>query len=302
MLKNLRISLVVLMGSATLPFLSQAYAQQRASTGTLPWPQPQKADVEKMKTEMAEDLPENSFRFYLVGPWVCASNQTPSAAEGVVDSTISVYGAAIQRQLFTCKPRTKPVKVYLFKDHTSYLYYNQKIFDRAPGTPYGYFSRSSNAMVMNIATGGGTLLHEMVHAMAEEDFPAIPAWLNEGLGSLYEASSMTSSGRVLGVANWRLEGLLKNMKAGKATTIEKLMSLSDAKFYEDPGSSAHYATARYLMQWLQCKGKLEAFYTRIRDKKSPSGKAALLAVLDDPSSLNAIQQEWETWVKKLEKE
>jgi len=57
-----------------------------------------------------------------------------------------------------------------------------------PTTPYGYYSRNKKALVMNIGTGGGTLLHEMVHAMAEADFEDIPSWLNEGLGSLYEAS------------------------------------------------------------------------------------------------------------------
>ena len=44
----------------------------------------------------------------------------------------------------------------------------------------------------------------MVHAMAESDYPDIPAWLNEGLGSLYEACSWNKEGRAIGVTNWRL--------------------------------------------------------------------------------------------------
>ena len=41
--------------------------------------------------------------------------------------------------------------------------------------------------IMNIATGGGTLVHEIVHPYVEANFPGCPAWFNEGLGSLYEA-------------------------------------------------------------------------------------------------------------------
>ena len=35
---------------------------------------------------------------------------------------------------------------------------------------------------MNISTGGGTLVHEIVHPFIEANFPACPPWLNEGLG------------------------------------------------------------------------------------------------------------------------
>ena len=42
---------------------------------------------------------------------------------------------------------------------------------------------------MNIATGGGTLVHEIVHPFVEANFPGCPTWFNEGLGSLYEQSA-----------------------------------------------------------------------------------------------------------------
>ena len=32
------------------------------------------------------------------------------------------------------------------------------------------------------------LVHEMVHPFMDADFPACPAWFNEGLASLYEQS------------------------------------------------------------------------------------------------------------------
>ena len=56
---------------------------------------------------------------------------------------------------------------------------------------------------MNIATGGGTLVHEIVHPFIAANFPACPAWLNEGLGSLFEQSG-EHDGHIVGYANWRL--------------------------------------------------------------------------------------------------
>ena len=56
---------------------------------------------------------------------------------------------------------------------------------------------------MNIATGGGTLVHELVHPYVEADFPGAPPWLNEGLGSLFEQSD-ERDGYIVGLTNWRL--------------------------------------------------------------------------------------------------
>jgi hypothetical protein len=60
---------------------------------------------------------------------------------------------------------------------------------------------------MNIQTGGGTLVHEIVLPFMEANFPQCPPWFNEGLGSLYEASS-ERDGEIIGLLNWRLKGLL----------------------------------------------------------------------------------------------
>ena len=58
------------------------------------------------------------------------------------------------------------------------------------------FMNADNALVMNIATGGGTLVHEIVHPFMEANFPACPSWFNEGLGSLYEQSG-ARDGRIV---------------------------------------------------------------------------------------------------------
>jgi hypothetical protein len=267
----------------------------RSKSG-LPWPEPEAKATEKLTAEIKNDLPD----FYVtrIGPWIVATDMDKSEAPRFTEYTIAKYAADIQRQLFTATPRTEPVKVLLFKDKLSYETWNKTLYGSKPTTPYGYYSRRHKALVMNIATGGGTLLHEMVHAMAEADYGDIPAWLNEGLGSLFEASSRGRGNKVIGITNWRLTGLLESLKAGTATKFSELIGMSDEKFYGER-SGQNYASARYLMQYLQQNGKLEAFYNRVRDKKDADPQASLRAVFDNKLSIDQIEATCYEWVKTL---
>ena len=264
----------------------------------LPWPKPAAGKVAKLEKELKGQLPQEDFRFLTVGPWVIATDLGEEEAQRFAASTMATYASRIQTQLFTKQPRSEPVKVYLFKDADSYTLWNVKLFKERPTTPYGYYSRVKNALVMNIGTGGGTLLHEMVHAMAEEDFPAIPSWLNEGLGSLFEASMAQRDGKVAGFTNWRLTGLQRDIRNGTATKLADLVKFTTDEFY-GARSGANYASARYLMQYLQDNGKLEAFYTRIRDGKDADAAASLRAVFDDKLSVEEIEKAVYAWALTL---
>ena len=58
----------------------------------------------------------------------------------------------------------------------------------------------SGAQNFTVATGGGTLVHEIVHPFMRANFPECPAWFNEGMGSLYEQCSEVN-GRIAGLTN-----------------------------------------------------------------------------------------------------
>lgn len=96
--------------------------------------------------------------------------------------------------------------IWLFKDRASYDKHTESIFGSPPHTPFGYYSHADKALIMNIGTGTGTLVHEIVHPFMASNFPACPAWFNEGLASLYEQCG-TYRGRIWGYTNWRLAGL-----------------------------------------------------------------------------------------------
>jgi peptidoglycan hydrolase-like protein with peptidoglycan-binding domain len=65
--------------------------------------------------------------------------------------------------------------------------------------------------------GYGTLLHELIHALVEADFPTAPAWLNEGLASLYERTQWREQ-KLHGLPNWRMD----RMREAKVSTLSEL--------------------------------------------------------------------------------
>jgi len=86
----------------------------------------------------------------------------------------------LKKAYFTADPQ-EILDIWLFKDKTSYETHCKGLFGKTPDTPYGYFSAADKALVMNISTGGGTLVHEIVHPFVAANFPDCPAWFNEGL-------------------------------------------------------------------------------------------------------------------------
>ena len=119
------------------------------------------------------------------------------------------------------------------------------------GSPYGYFLRRSRALVMNIATGGGTLVHEMVHAMMAYDFPNAPTWLDEGVASLFECCTI-EDGRILGRVNWRLPVLCDGFHDKRFVHLEELLTMPERTF-RNSEASMHYAESRYLCLYMQEK-------------------------------------------------
>jgi hypothetical protein len=188
--------------------------------------------------------------------------------------------------------------VWLFKDGPSYTQNAWRLFRDRPSTPYGYYSAQNRALVMNIGTGGGTLVHEIVHPFMHANFAACPAWFNEGLGSLYEQCA-EKDGRIWGLPNWRLPALQEAIQAGKVPSFARLTGTTDRQFYEED-EGTNYAQARYLALYLQERGLLRTFYRRFvaAHPSDPSGYRTLVEVLGE-RDMAAFQRRWEAWVMTL---
>jgi hypothetical protein len=188
--------------------------------------------------------------------------------------------------------------IWLFKDKTSYMKHAKLLFNDSPDTPFGYASSEDRALVMNIATGGGTLVHEIVHPFIAVNFPQCPSWLNEGLGSLYE-QSQGKGDDIIGLTNWRLKGLQAAIRRKAVPSFKELTSTTTYEFYQmDKGSN--YAQSRYLCYYLQEKGLLATFYHECvaNQKRDPTGYKTLQKILK-VKDMDTFKTKWELYVMGL---
>ena len=255
------------------------------------------ADYARHVERLKQRLPSKEFEIVIEKPFVVVGDGGRRAVEEDARGTVRWAVDKLKQDFFTKDPAAI-LNVWLFKDEASYRKHARLLFNDDPDTPYGYYSPTHKALVMNIATGGGTLVHEIVHPFVEANFPEAPPWLNEGLGSLYEQSG-EQDGRIYGYTNWRLPGLQEAIKDGAVPSFKALTEMDTNAFYnEDKGTN--YGQARYLLYYLQERGLLVRFYKEFyeRRQKDPTGYQTLQAVLGE-ADMSAFQKKWEKFVLGL---
>jgi hypothetical protein len=255
------------------------------------------AEYNKHASELKTKLKNRGFTVLIEKPFVVIGDEAPEMVKRRSQNTVKWAVEKLKQDFFTKDPENI-LNIWLFKDETSYRKHAKEFFDDEPDTPYGYYSSANKALVMNIATGGGTLVHEIVHPLMEANFPDCPAWFNEGMGSLFEQSG-EEDGHIVGHTNWRLAGLQKAIQQKSVPSFQTLLSTTDRQFYNaDPGTN--YAQSRYLLYYLQQKGLLIKFYADFyADRKTdPTGYQTLQKVLGE-KNLFAFQSRWESFVSNL---
>ncbi len=250
-------------------------------------------------SSLKKKLPGRGFTIIVQPPFVVIGDGTPAAVKSQAE-TVRWAVDKLKQDYFENDPR-EILNIWLFKNEASYRKHARALFGDEPDTPYGYYSSAHKALVMNIETGGGTLVHEIVHPFVEANFPNCPAWFNEGLGSLYEQSG-EAEGHIYGYTNWRLPGLQEAIRRNIVPSFKTLMATGTRAFYdEDKGSN--YAQARYLCYYLQERSLLIKFYKEFRanHKNDPTGYQTLQSVLNE-TDMSAFQKKWEKFVLGLSEE
>jgi hypothetical protein len=257
------------------------------------------ADYAQHMMKLKKKIPSRSFTVVIQHPFVVIGDESSAMVNHRAASTVKWAVDHLKKRYFKKDP-AEILDIWLFKDKESYMKHARAIFGSTPDTPYGYFSHTDRALVMNIATGGGTLVHEIVHPFVASNFPDCPSWFNEGLGSLYEQAGQRNGG-IIGQTNWRLAGLQRAIRRGTVPSFKTLCSTTTRQFYnEDPGTN--YAQARYLCYYLQENGLLERYYHRFhaRRKTDPTGYKTLCEILGKkPAEMDAFKKDWEAYVMRL---
>lgn len=256
------------------------------------------ADYAQHVLELKKRLPEG-FCIFIEPPFVVVGDGSPKDVQSICENTVRWAVAKLKRDYFARDP-DDIVTVWLFKDDDSYREHTKAVFGDKPTTPYGYYSAAHRALIMNIATGTGTLVHEIVHPYVRANFPRCPAWFNEGLGSLYEQCG-ERDGQIVGHPNWRLPGLQQAIRSRRVPSFEELTSTSTNAFYGDD-KGTNYSQARYLCYYLQEQGKLTTYYRDFvaNQTTDPTGYKTLIKTLGE-SDMTAFQQRWEAYVLAIQR-
>ncbi len=267
------------------------------------------SDAEKLAAKCAAEAKEltarlgDECRVIVRSPFVIAGDLSEADLAAWHRRTIEPAAKAIAN-CYTKTAPSEPITIWLFSEEKSYRRYAEKLFADRSVSVYGYYKPTLRTMVMNISTGGGTLVHELTHALVDFDFPGIPDWFNEGLASLHEQCRFRSDESgiegpfIEGLVNWRLPALQKAIAEGRLRPLEELIGSDD---FRGRLEGLNYAQARYFCLYLQEKGLLRKFYHAFRDERKTDRLAlkAVKALFPDQSwdELNLAYRRWAAELK-----
>jgi len=287
MKRTITIAIAVVLFDLAPSFAENAKEAAPAAKG------PTQEQLAARAKELEKKLKGQGYIVLVEAPFVVIGDSPAKEVQRVTTGFLRSKVAQLEKEFFTKRP-DGVLEVWLFKNRQSFFKGAKKFFDDSPETPYGYYSPDDNALIMN-ASGLGTLSHELVHPYMEANFPDVPSWFNEGLASLYEQPS-ERKGRIVGLPNWRLPNLKKEIKEKTLPKMATLIGTTRDQFYE--ANYDAYAYARYLVYYLQEQGKLQDFYKKfLDDKKDLTGATALTAVLGE--DLETFEPKWRKWVMAI---
>jgi hypothetical protein len=247
---------------------------------------------------LEERFGPEGFHVVVEPPFVVIGDEPEADVKRRAQGTVRWAVERLRAEYFSRDPDAL-IEVWLFGTDASYEKWATELFGGPPDTPYGYYTHEHEALVMNISTGGGTLVHEIVHPFMASNFPKCPSWFDEGLASLYE-QSMEHEGRIWGLPNWRLPDLQRAIRAGELPSSKALFATGDRPFYDDdPGTN--YAHARYVCLWLQENGTLKDFYHAFvaAADEDPTGHATFAKLLGVTQTAK-WDRAWQKWVLGLQ--
>lgn len=209
-------------------------------------------------------------------PFLVTGNVSRRGIERALDDVIIPTWQALAIDYFDHDP-SEPITIVLMSDEASFGDAVGRFGYSGRQEYAGFYSRRDRRVVLNLATGYGTLAHELTHALAHADFPKMPAWFDEGLAALHEECTFSDDGRrLIGQPNWRDAVLRSAIRRANPPRLEPLITETFAK------RDAHvdYALARNLCRYLQSQNLLGPYYRKCRARvyDDPTGGLSLLEI------------------------
>jgi hypothetical protein len=232
-------------------------------------------------------------------PFVIVGDTPQSDLNRLYRETIAPTARALAIAFFDRLP-DRPISMVLLSGDESYQACALQLDGQRRAAFAGYYERKDHRIVVNVATGKGTVAHELAHALGHVDFPEMPEWFDEGLASLHEDAQFSADHlRIIGRPNWRMRDLLPALKKGKLQSLEQL--ISGARVRPDR-QAVDYAHARFFCLFLQQRGLLEPFYRKFRSgvANDPTGLRTMEALFG-VSDLMSVDDEFRHWIQELDR-
>jgi hypothetical protein len=284
-------------GAATQSATDAHGRDARATTTSKPAAYPSAELVEACEQE-AKTLKgklDDTFSVTVTAPFVVAGNMPLAQMQKYISGCITAPAQAMWNCYFARKP-DHVITVLLFADAKSYGNWADSLFGDKVMSPFGYYRPDKRTLVMNIGLGGGTLVHELTHALIVYDFPSVPLWFNEGLACLHEQSGISGE-RIVGRVNWRLPALEKAIADGKLRPLADMISKND--FYDEKTRGLNYAQSRYFFMYMQEKDLIQKLYKIMRDNHKETEGDVKLVEQAFGKKIGEIEADYLAWLKTV---
>jgi hypothetical protein len=260
-----------------------------------------KQKAQRLRSQLGRGAVGRPTTFHVIvrTPFVIAGDLEPADLQRIYQETIRPAAGAMHGEYFTRRP-TEPVSMLLLSDEVTYRGCARALFGQTRTPVYGYYKPSLRTVVINLAAGGGTIVHELTHALIDFDCPHLPIWINEGIASLHEECRLveTPNGfRIQPLVNWRLTVLQQAIASQTIRPTRELMMLDQMVGNHE---ALNYAHARYFCMYLNEMGLLDDLYRLVRDNPDTDGSdsRALRSLISDLSGYG-LDEDFQRWVMRL---
>lgn len=252
--------------------------------------------IEQLCDELAKGLRAQlpaSWSVLVHEPFVLAGDLATREIDATYRDTVVPTVCALRSSYFQ-NSITYPISMVLCSSDEAFRACNLLLDNRDRNQYSGVYLRKPRRLIVNVASGDGTLAHELTHALAHADFPKMPEWFDEGLAALHEECSITLDGRaLLGNDNWRTEVARDALEHGE---LRLLQDVASKRFGLRERANHDYAYVRTFCLYLQERDLLKRFYQLCRTQITydPTGLKSLchVAQMDSPRDLDDAFHAW----------
>lgn len=285
---------------------AQAYLREYQSpgeTGSAASPAPRDDSFQRRLPERwqasvdhwRQELPD-SFQFDLAAPFLIATDLPVSQRRALQHDVVVPVTRALQR-MYQFRAPNLPIPLIVCRDEAQFRQLARRWKSGVAPGYHGFYLRDRKLVALHWEAGSGALAHELTHALAHADCPALPEWFDEGLAALYEEAEFDQPGRPLaGLDNWRIS------IAGAALRdrrLPDLIDLSEPGAFSEGDLELNYATARTWLLFLQEQQLLKAYYQTFRRAAGTdaTGLKGLAQVFPDLKQ-QEIEQRFRAWLSQ----